>query len=123
MRFGSTVFSLKANIFEIILQSTFNNDIGLQLLIRRLYLSFFSNNLITTCLWDVTNFLLSFGWFNEFVKDCFSSYQKVSQNSFVRPSFPGYLLLLKLFIARITSCSLIPSSQTFFFLRTAVKYL
>ena len=35
---------------------------------------------------------------------------------FVRPWIPRDLLLLKLFIARITSCSLISSSQTFFFL-------
>ena len=34
----------------------FNRDKGLQLQIRRLSLSFFPNNFITACLWDVTNF-------------------------------------------------------------------
>ena len=63
----------------------------------------------TAYLQDVTNILLTFAWFNKFINSCFSSSQKVLENSFVKPSFPGDFLLLKLFIARITSLS-----QTFF---------
>ena len=54
VRFGST--SLKrANTFDIVLQSIFDNEIGFQFLIKRLSLTLSSINLITTCFSEVSN--------------------------------------------------------------------
>ena len=103
---------MEAKIFETISQSTFNSDIGLKLLIRRLLsLAFLSNYFITACL------LLPFVWFKEFMNGFFSS----SKNIFIfikllcQTIASWRFVIFKLFIPTITSCLLISSSQTFFF--------
>ena len=60
IRLGRTFSGLDTRALEIILQSTFNKEIGRQFLINLLSLSFFSINSITGCLCEVLSFFLSF---------------------------------------------------------------
>lgn len=77
VRFGNT--SLKrANTFDVVLQSTFDNEIGFQFLIKLLSLTLSSINLITTCFSEIANFSLISVWFKALIKGFLISSQKVA---------------------------------------------
>ena len=54
-KFEITFFKRVARTFETTLTSTLSNEIGLQFLMYRLSLPFFSTSVTTACLWDVEN--------------------------------------------------------------------
>ena len=83
IKLGRTFLSLDAKALEIILQSTFNKEIGRQFLINFLSLSFFSISFMTACLCEVLYYFLSFPVRHEFKKASFISSQKLTKNSFV----------------------------------------
>ena len=62
---GKMGTSLAARHLEIIFVSTLRSEIGLQLTMKRLSLSFFSNSLMIACRWDVDNFPTSAEYLTE----------------------------------------------------------
>ena len=71
---GSTSLSLAEKNFEIILQSAFKYDIGLQFLMKSL--SFFPMNVIKAYPCEVIRFLLILVWLIELINSSFNSLQK-----------------------------------------------
>ena len=66
------------NLFEIILVSTFNKEMGRQFFIYLLSLSFFSINLIIACLCEMLKSPLCFAYVAEVISNSLISSQKLS---------------------------------------------